>query len=231
MIQAPFDQGRGGSSSETGADRGHEDDGRTSVVALAADAFRRYQQGDRAAFDRLVEVVTPLMWRTARGAGVDPVASEDVVQTVWMSLLHSADSIRDPQTVVKWLLTATRREAWRISKRTRTDQNRSGAVFGVDDEEVMAMPAQRDSAPDELVFADDRQRALWGHVHQLPERCRQLLSVIAFADKPDYAELARSLGMPMGSIGPTRGRCLAKLRDHLARDPQWQDPHGEGRPA
>ena len=63
---------------------------------------------------------------------------------------------------------------------------------------------------------------LWRHIAALPERCRALLRVIAFADRPDYAELALALGMPQGSIGPTRGRCLAKLRVALAADPSWE---------
>ena len=79
-------------------------------------------------------------------------------------------------------------------------------------------PAHR-TDPDDQVFADDRQRRLWEHVQALPERCRQLVGVIAFADRPDYAHLAEALGMPVGSIGPTRGRCLAKLKDLLARRP------------
>jgi len=62
---------------------------------------------------------------------------------------------------------------------------------------------------------------LWRHVAELPERCRALLRVVAFAAKPDYAQIARALGMPVGSIGPTRGRCLAKLRLALAADPRW----------
>ena len=195
-----------------------------TLVDRATDAFRRYQDGDRAAFDTLVEVVSPVMWLVARGAGLDQVTGEDVLQTVWMSALRSAGDIRDPRTIVKWLLTSTRREAWRVSKRSRADVRRSGAVFGVDSEEVMAIPDHGEAAPDELVFRDDRQRRLWEHVKALPERCRQLLSVIAFADRPDYAHLADALGMPVGSIGPTRGRCLAKLRDVLAGDPHW----GEG---
>jgi RNA polymerase sigma factor (sigma-70 family) len=129
--------------------------------------------------------------------------------------------VRDPHTIVKWLLTSARREAWRASRRSRDDRDRSGAVFGVDQEEVMDVPDQEDG-PEETAFRDDRQRRLWGHVKALPERCRQLVSVIAFADKPDYAHLAESLGMPVGSIGPTRGRCLAKLRDLLAGDPHWE---------
>jgi RNA polymerase sigma factor (sigma-70 family) len=198
-------------------------DART-LVARATAAFAAYQDGDRFAFDTLVEVVTPLMWRTTRGAGLDPTSSEDVIQGVWLALLRTSDSVRDPQTIVKWVLTATRREAWRISKRTRTDQQRSGAVFGVDSEELMDLPAAREAGPEERVIEDDRHRVLWGHVQALPERCRQLLGVIAYADKPDYASLAEALGMPVGSIGPTRGRCLAKLRDALTRDTAWAEP-------
>jgi RNA polymerase sigma factor (sigma-70 family) len=193
-----------------------------TLVDRATEAFTRYQGGDRSAFDTLVEVVSPLMWRVARGAGLDQVTGEDVLQTVWMTTLRSAGDIRDPRTIVKWLLTSTRREAWRVSKRTRADQQRSGAVFGVDSEEVMAVPDSGDASPDEVVFRNDRQRRLWEHVKALPERCRQLLSVIAFADRPDYAHLADALGMPVGSIGPTRGRCLAKLRGVLTGDPRWE---------
>jgi RNA polymerase sigma factor (sigma-70 family) len=196
-------------------------DGET-LVARAAQAFRAFQQGDRRAFDDLVATVTPLLWQTVRSQGVDQTVAEDVVQTVWMSLLHSADNVRDPQTVVKWLITSTRRESWRVTKRLRADISRNAAIFGVDGEEVLSIPVQRETLPDEVVLADVNQQLLWNHVQDLPERCRALIRVIAYADKPDYAQIAESLGMPVGSIGPTRGRCLAKLRDQLARDPEWE---------
>jgi DNA-directed RNA polymerase specialized sigma24 family protein len=80
----------------------------------------------------------------------------------------------------------------------------------------------RDELPDEVVLRDSRQRRLWEHVGALSDRCRELMRVIAFADRPDYAFIAESLGMPVGSIGPTRGRCLAKLRQVLASDPHWE---------
>jgi RNA polymerase sigma factor (sigma-70 family) len=193
-----------------------------TLVGRATTAFTDYQAGDRQALDLLVETVTPLLWRTVRETGLDTVASEDVIQTVWLALLRKADTIREPRTVVKWLLTSARREAWRVSKRVRSDLGHTGAVFGVDEEELLALPEQRDSLPDETVLRDTRQRQLWQHVQALPDRCRQLLSVIAFADRPDYSHIAESLGMPVGSIGPTRGRCLAKLRDLLAGDPHWE---------
>jgi RNA polymerase sigma factor (sigma-70 family) len=193
-----------------------------TLVDRAAHAFSAYRDGDRAALDELVGLLTPLLWHTVRGQGVDPVAAEDVVQTIWMRLLHSAASIRDPQTVTKWLLTAARREAWRVTKRSRADLLKTAALFGQEGEELAAIPAQREQLPEEVVFRDDRERQLWTHVRDLPERCRELMRVIAFADRPDYALIAESLGMPVGSIGPTRGRCLAKLRLALASDPQWE---------
>jgi DNA-directed RNA polymerase specialized sigma24 family protein len=109
----------------------------------------------------------------------------------------------------------TKREAWRVSKsqaRTRPEDMETEAA-------PLADPTQNVESE---VIGGQTQRQLWRHVEKLPDRCRTLLRVIAFADRPDYAELAKSLGMPQGSIGPTRGRCLAKLRILLANDPSWE---------
>lgn len=193
-----------------------------TLVSRATHAFERYRSGDREALDELVAVVTPLLWRTVRGAGLDSAAAEDVVQTVWLGLLRGRDSIRDPQTVVKWLITCARREAWRTAKRARADAGRLAGGIDADADEVVSLVDDPDALPDETMLRDIGQRQLWDHVRRLPQRCRQLLGVIAFADRPDYAVLAEALGMPVGSIGPTRGRCLAKLRDQLGADPLWE---------
>ncbi len=79
-----------------------------------------------------------------------------------------------------------------------------------------------ETTPEDVAITSDQERVLWTHVGHLPERCRVLLRVIAFAAVPDYAGVATSLGMPVGSIGPTRGRCLAKLRALLLSDPSWE---------
>ena len=193
-----------------------------TLCGQAASAFTSFRDGDRAAFDDLVRLMTPLLWHTVRAQGIDAVAAEDVVQTIWMRLLHSSASIRDPQTVVKWLLTAARREAWRIGNRSRAELMKTASLFGEEGDQLVQVPHQRGQTPEDVVLRDDRQQLLWAHVQALPDRCRELLRVIAFADRPDYALIAESLGMPVGSIGPTRGRCLAKLRHQLASDPQWE---------
>jgi DNA-directed RNA polymerase specialized sigma24 family protein len=74
---------------------------------------------------------------------------------------------------------------------------------------------------DDRLDADARHRALWRHLQRLPERCRELLRIVAMVDRPDYDDVAAALGMPRGSIGPTRGRCLSKLRAMLIADPAW----------
>ena len=68
----------------------------------------------------------------------------------------------------------------------------------------------------ERLLTDERDRVLWQHVQRLPGRCRELLRIVAQASRPDYAAVAEALGMPVGSIGPTRGRCLDRMRQHPA---------------
>jgi DNA-directed RNA polymerase specialized sigma24 family protein len=116
--------------------------------------------------------------------------------------------------VLQWLIVSARREAWRTTRRADRTEAREFR-----DDDIVSEPG---SAPEQVVLGADRQVRLWGHISRLPQRCRELLRVIAFADRPDYASIAESLGMPVGSIGPTRGRCLGKLRAQLAADPGWE---------
>ena len=115
--------------------------------------------------------------------------------------------MRDAQAITRWLCTAARREAWRVSKAaTRTRP--------VEDEVLDArMPAQ--ISPESAVVTDDDNRRLWQALGQLPERCQKLLRIVAWEPRPDYSAVAESMEMPIGSIGPTRRRCLDKLRVEL----------------
>ena len=91
--------------------------------------------------------------------------------------------------------------------------------FPADQESFAEVPDQGPGS-EEQVIIDDQRRALWTTISRLPARCQELLRIIAFVPRPDYAAVAAALGMPVGSIGPTRGRCLAKLRALLATDPE-----------
>ncbi|QYJ05660.1 sigma-70 family RNA polymerase sigma factor [Nocardioides panacisoli] len=168
--------------------------------------FVHWRDGDTAAMDELVRLLTPVLWQVARAQHLDEETAGDVVQSAWLALVRNPDSVRDPVAVGRWLTTATRREAWRVARqRGRTDP--------VVDEDL-PLPASRSA--EEEATTNLRDRSLWHAVAQLSDRCQRLLRVAAFLDRPDYARLAADLDMPVGSIGPTRGRCLAKLRTLLA---------------
>jgi RNA polymerase sigma factor (sigma-70 family) len=177
---------------------------RTGAYFLAA------QGGDRAALDVLVQELTPLLWQVARTQGLDRDSSADVVQTVWLELLGSLTKIHSPNALVAWLITVTKRESWRARRNDRTHRT--------DDDALDQLPDAR-PAPEEQLLETDHRRRLWTAVDQLPARCRTLLRIVAFSSRPDYSAVGRALNMPEGSIGPTRGRCLAKLRKVLVADP------------
>lgn len=175
------------------------------LVVRAGAAFQSYREGTPGAIDDLVRLVTPLLWHTARQCGLTGAESEDLVQQTFMLLVRHRDSISDPLAVVRWMTVSLRRMAWRekaaSSRRTGEEPT---------DQDLPSAPSAEQAA-----LLTDQQRRLWALVSELPERCRRLLAVIAFAPKPDYARIASDLSIPIGSIGPTRGRCLAKLRARL----------------
>ncbi len=187
------------------------DDTVPSLATRAAAAFRSYREGDVSAMDELVDLLTPVLWHTARAQGVSDPVAQDAVQTAWLRLVENSERINDAQAVMGWLIVTVRRETWRVHKALGREDH------DIDENVTDSMPD-----PSTLVLRRDGHRVLWRHFQELPEKCQALLRVIAFADRPDYAAVSESLKMPMGSIGPTRGRCLAKLRTALANDPAWE---------
>ena len=189
----------------------HRDGGQRpgEVWGEATSAFNRWLEGESAGLDDLVAVMTPVLWHVVRAYRLPQEAAEDVVQTTWLALVRRRASIADPAAVGGWLTTTARREAWRVS-------GASSKTMPVADEDLAPRLPDQKSAESIAVEHDTKHR-LWAAVDGLPERCRRLLRVVAFENRPDYARLATDLDMPVGSIGPTRGRCLAKLRVALAQ--------------
>jgi RNA polymerase sigma factor (sigma-70 family) len=174
--------------------------------------LERARAGDNAALQEIARELTPLLWHVARAEGLPAGQVADVVQVVWLELLRRMREIRSPQALTAWLTTTTRREAWRAQRRTRRDA-------GSAELEVLADPT-----PDatDLLITKERDQVLIHHFRKLSRRCQELLRIVAQVDRPDYAVVAQALGMPRGSIGPTRGRCLGRLRDMLLADPRWE---------
>lgn len=186
----------------------------------AAVAFEDYRSGQASRMDDLVDLLTPLMWHVARACRLDPQASEDVVQTVWLKVVEKSESIKDPQAIVAWVMTATRREAWKVAKRADTTRpSELTTSMEVEAQNPIGIKPAQD--PLEAAIRGDVAKVLWSHFSQLSPRCQELLRMVCFADRPHYDQVATALGMPVGSIGPTRGRCLTTLRAALSADPHW----------
>lgn len=172
--------------------------------------FVRWLDGETRAMDALVRLQSPVLWQIVRAYGLDAALAEDVVQTTWLTLVRRHESIHDPRAVSGWLAMTARREAWRVSRQHRQ----------ADAKETIDLEPHLPTAPsaEHTAVVDDEARGLWDAVGQLQERCQRLLRVIAFEERPDYARLAEELKMPIGSIGPTRQRCLGKLRALLEEE-------------
>ena len=196
----------------------HTDDGddHPSLGDRAAQALLDYREGRPDALGDLVREATPLLWHTVRSQGVDRETADDVVQNTWAALVRHAHTITEPHAVLKWLLVTARRGAWEAVRKGREDLRRRTEL--PDDNPDVSLPLpDRGPGPEAEVLRDERDRLLWAALRRLPERCQELLRLISLADRPDYRAISAAIGMPVGSIGATRGRCLAKLRAVLTQ--------------
>lgn len=182
----------------------------TAQHARIATLLLSAQAGRRESLNEIVVELSPLLWQVARAQGLDHEAAQDVIQCTWLSLLRHLDQIHSPVALTAWLVTATKREAWRTRDAHRAEQPV--------DRSLMTDMADPRPLPEESVLLAERHHDVWRAVRTLPQRCQELLRVVAFTHRPDYDAVAVALGMPRGSIGPTRGRCLAKLRTLLDAD-------------
>ena len=174
----------------------------------AAAAFTRWRDGDPDGLTDLVRLLSPVLWQVVRATGLDRDRAEDVVQTTWIALVDHAESITSPQGISAWLCTSARREAWRAGKLASRERP-------VEDE-LLAHGLPDHESPEQQVVLDDEAALVRQCLDRLPDRCQKLLRIVAAGPRPNYTDVAKTLGMPVGSIGPTRGRCLDKLRQELA---------------
>jgi RNA polymerase sigma factor (sigma-70 family) len=165
------------------------------------------RRGDQAAWDALVGRYERLVYAVARRAGMGVDEAADVYQRVFAILIEHLDSIEQPDQLGAWLISTTRREVWRIRRRER-----SAARFYADADDALTVPDETPQ-PDQIMELVEERARVRAAVAQLDERCRQLIGLLfSDADALAYAEIATLLGISEGSIGPTRARCLDKLR-------------------
>jgi RNA polymerase sigma factor (sigma-70 family) len=174
------------------------------------DLVTRAKTGDKQAWDALVERYAPLIWSICRRHRLDDADAGDVGQNVWTLLVDQLDRIRDPAALPGWLATTTRRECLRILHETRVPLT-AGHVLDAGN-----LPdEQAETAQQELLVAE-RHAALREAFMDLPPSGQRLIALLIEDPPVPYAEISARLGIPVGSIGPTRARYLAKLRRHPA---------------
>jgi RNA polymerase sigma factor (sigma-70 family) len=177
---------------------------------VVIDLVARARDGDVQAWDELVERYSPLIWSICRKYRLADADADDVAQSVWLHLVNQLGKIREPAALAGWLATTTRRECGRLVRAARGPH----AVVYALDAETMA-DEQSDTAEQE-VLAAERHAALREAYTHLPKECQRLVGMLT-ADPPvPYAEISTRLAMPVGSIGPTRSRCLDRMRRYPA---------------
>jgi RNA polymerase sigma factor (sigma-70 family) len=162
--------------------------------------------GDSAAWGKLVERYEGLLWGIARSHRLDHSSASDVVQTTWLRLVEHIARLRNPAALAGWLAATCRNESLRVlrhqSRQIPTEDDRipSDAVPPVDDARLLEQ---------------ERDAELWRAFARLPARCQALLRMLGADPAPSYEDVSSALGMAVGSIGPTRGRCLNMLRREM----------------
>jgi RNA polymerase sigma factor (sigma-70 family) len=187
-----------------------------SGTSDVAQLVRRAATGDRWAWERLVDQYSRLIWAITRDFKLGESDAADVAQVTWLRLIEHIDRIEHPDRVGSWLAATARNECLRsLAARKRV-------VLAHDEGELEGVAALEPEI-DERLLAAERAQSVREALSCLPVRWQQMLELL-MADPPaSYAEISDQLGLPVGSIGPTRRRCLARLREllHASGDAQW----------
>ncbi|ABP55476.1 sigma-70 region 2 domain protein [Salinispora tropica CNB-440] len=164
-------------------------------------------KGDQAAWEALVDRYARLVYTVARGFRLDDADVADVSQATWLRLVENLDKLRDPGSVGAWLATTARREALALLR------NR----WEVPLPELTRSELMDESQPEpwQRLVAEETDAELWHAYRRLSIRCQELLRLLVFEPVGSYAIAAAALSVPIGSLGPSRARCLATLRTLL----------------
>jgi RNA polymerase sigma factor (sigma-70 family) len=175
-----------------------------SDVVPLSELVKAAADGDSAAWEALVERFSGLVWSITRAYRLSPADAADVSQTTWLRLVEHLGRLREPERVGSWIATTVKNECLRV-------QRLAGRQVPSEDIKLETPPPDLPGA-DSALLTLERDAALWRAFSALSERCQALLRLL-IADPPlSYEEVARILDMPIGSIGPTRQRCLDRLR-------------------
>lgn len=162
--------------------------------------------GEEGAWETLLGRYSGLIYSVALRYGLSEVEAADVFQNVCLSLWRSLEQLRDFSRLEAWLMTVSARLAWQQAR----ERFHLHLGLALPEGEV---PEAEAGAPEEVLLLKEEWRTLGEALGRLPQRCRRLVWHLFYdPSAPSYAEVAQRLGMPLGSIGPVRRRCLERLR-------------------
>jgi RNA polymerase sigma factor (sigma-70 family) len=185
-------------------------DPRESDPRETAELVRAAIQGDQTAWNALVRQHSGLVWSIGRRRfRLSPADNADVAQTVWLILVQSLGTLRDPAYFTRWLVTITQRECLRLLNRRGREVPQDLSVTLDNTADLVAPPV------DQLLLANERDAKVRAAFEALPDLCRKLLRLLMHDPPPSYRDVAAQMGMTVGNIGPRRGRCLELLRRSL----------------
>lgn len=166
-------------------------------------------EGDQQAWNAIVAQYSGLVWAVARSFRLTSADAADVYQATWLRLVEHLREIRDGDRLGSWLCTTAKREALALLRRGRRN-------VSMPDVDLLAGVAF-DITPtaEERLMRQEEHLSLWRAFGRLSDSCQRLLRVIFADPPPSYAETSAALDIPVGSIGPTRARCLANLQSLL----------------
>ena len=167
------------------------------------------RRGDQLAWERLIRRYQRLIYAIPLRAGLDEDHAAEIFQDVFTTLFQKLNDLEQPEKLHAWLVTTTRRKTLHVISKEQVQQSHV-----ISDEETEVSTSLRDEAPlpDEQLLILEEQHRIRTALSSLDDRCKTLLQLLFYvSEPPSYADIASSLGLPEGSIGPTRARCLAKL--------------------
>lgn len=176
-------------------------------------------KGDEVAWDALIDRYAALVFSVCLRMGVSHADTEDIFQDVCLILFNHLADMRDTTKISSWLISTTKREVWRASRRGKvTIASELGDGEWQMEAAESVHPQKATGNPETEMMALEEQQLMREAVLRLPERCRELLLSLYATDDPlSYQELSVKLSLPVGSIGPTRARCLGSLRKILQK--------------
>ena len=168
------------------------------------------RQQDPLAWNELVTRYERLVYTVPLRYGLTKAEADDVFQSVWLALFDHLPSLEQPERVSAWLVTTAQRACW--DRRRGADYEKEA---GVAVDTLVDTPWEEETG-EEMIVQYEQQSAVRRALARLEDRCRQLLGFLYYTvEKPDYATIAEKIGIPVGSIGPIRARCLEKLRREM----------------